>query len=67
MVKINEEVKKKYESVAEHEYMSQFLPIFSNAEVKIKETITRYFWENRSKRDLEQLLEKYLKEDGLTK
>lgn len=62
MVKINEKVKKKYESVAEHEYMSKFLPIFSHAEVKIKETIARYFWEYRSKRDLELVLDKYIKE-----
>lgn len=62
MGKINEEVKKKYESVAEHEYMSKFLPIFSHAETQIKATISKFFLENKSKRELELVLSKYIKE-----
>lgn len=52
----------KYESALKSEYQSTFLPIFSHAEATIKATITRYFWELKSKRELIAIISRYIDE-----
>ena len=47
---------------AEHEYQSQFLPIFSHAEIQIKKTIAKFFWELKPKTILLMTLNKYISE-----
>jgi len=50
------------QSVAEHLYQSQFLPIFSHAEIQIKKMIAKFFWEMKSKTILLLTLNKYIEE-----
>ena len=52
----------KYISALNGTYQSQYLPIFSRAELKIKEIIMKYFWNLKPKRELMQVLNAYLKE-----
>ena len=52
----------KYISALNGTYQSQYLPIFSHAELKIKEIIMKYFWFLRPKSELLRVLNAYLKE-----
>lgn len=52
----------KYISALDGTYQSQYLPIFSHAELKIKEIITKYFWTLKPKGELIKVLDNYIKE-----
>ena len=52
----------KYISALDGTYQSQYLPIFSHAELKIKEIITKYFWTLKPKGELLRTLSAYIKE-----
>ena len=53
---------KKYISALDGTYQSQYLPIFSHAELKIKEIIAKYFWTLKPKGELLKTLSAYIKD-----
>ena len=50
------------QSAKEHLYQSQFLPIFSHAEIQIKKLIAKAFWELKPKNILIMAINKYIAE-----